>query len=65
MSYFEYKGYFVSLNWDTHNRVWTLANTTQDSIKQVFEGYPITYIIKKIKKDINFRIKGDLNGILQ
>lgn len=59
MSYFEYKGYFVSIEEDSQARVWTLANTTTDSIKQVFEGYPMTYVIKKIKKDINFRIKGE------
>ena len=58
MSYFEYKGYFVSVEKDSQARVWTKASTTQDSIKQVFEGYPMSYVIKKIKKDINFRIKG-------
>lgn len=57
MSYFEYKGYFVSIEKDSQARVWTKASTTTDSIKQVFEGYPMAYVIKKIKKDINFRIK--------
>jgi hypothetical protein len=60
MTYFEYKGYFVSIEKDLQARVWTRASTTTDSIKQVFEGYPMSYVVRKIKKDINFRIKGAL-----
>lgn len=54
--YFEYKGYFVSIGKDIHNNVWTRASSTNDSIKQVFNGYPMTYVMRKIKKDINNRI---------
>ena len=54
--YFEYKGYFISIEKDIHNNIWTRASTTNDSIKQVFNGYPMTYVMRKIKKDINNRI---------
>lgn len=55
MKNFEYKGYFVILERQHNGSIRTVADNDKDTIRQVFYDYPMSYIIKKIKRDINFK----------
>jgi hypothetical protein len=58
MKNFEYKGYFVMMEKQHNGSIRTVADNDRDTIRQVFYDYPMTYIMRKIKKDINFKLNG-------
>ena len=58
MKNFDYKGYFVILERQHNGSIRTVADNDQDVIRQVFYDYPLSYVVKKIKADINFRLNG-------
>jgi len=55
MKNFFYKGYFVMMERQHNGSIRTVADNDKDTIRQVFYDYPLSYIVKKIKQDINHR----------